>query len=299
MPDTTPTATPCVRHEPHPAHRYMLGRRLYQCPGVPRPGHLSCSLAALRQPHDAHDWQPQPGMDPLHCDGFEAAVPASPAPKAPQSDPKPAPVPDPAPGRNDMTHRTITGCPMACAEGHTYDGDCLMQAFAAPPTDPCTCPRGLWRRPPLAPDPGCSVHGQHPVPVPDPALVQRAAQALLGVPIRLSGGEADAAADAVLAELAPELARAQLGDRTRQELAELAVNAANALRDEKRHYEIACAEITRLRQRLEDAHTEGARLARLMGDLRRERDDERQRAEQAEAAGQLTLDTGDPPCPAS
>lgn len=33
----------------------------------------------------------------------------------------------------------------------------------------------------------------------------------------------------------------------RAELASLAVNAANALRDEKRHYEIACREIARLK----------------------------------------------------
>lgn len=36
-------------------------------------------------------------------------------------------------------------------------------------------------------------------------------------------------------------------DQAAPELASLAVNAANALRDEKRHYEIACEEIARLR----------------------------------------------------
>lgn len=41
-------------------------------------------------------------------------------------------------------------------------------------------------------------------------------------------------------------AEAQQQPETQTELASLAVNAANALRDEKRHYEIACQEIARL-----------------------------------------------------
>lgn len=39
--------------------------------------------------------------------------------------------------------------------------------------------------------------------------------------------------------------------RTEQELASVAVNAAHALQDERRHYEIACGEIANLRTRVE------------------------------------------------
>lgn len=33
------------------------------------PTRLLCSTATLRQPHPAHDWEPQPGMNPVHCPG--------------------------------------------------------------------------------------------------------------------------------------------------------------------------------------------------------------------------------------
>jgi hypothetical protein len=31
---------------------------------------VRCSRAILSRPHDAHDWEPQPGMDPVHCPGY-------------------------------------------------------------------------------------------------------------------------------------------------------------------------------------------------------------------------------------
>jgi len=44
---------------------------------------LHCSLAMLNRPHDAHLWEPQPGMTPLHCSGRSpwptTATPAAPA----------------------------------------------------------------------------------------------------------------------------------------------------------------------------------------------------------------------------
>ncbi|MET9190135.1 hypothetical protein ABZX63_33450 [Streptomyces tendae] len=33
------------------------------------PTSLPCSTATLRQPHPPHDWEPQPGMNPVHCPG--------------------------------------------------------------------------------------------------------------------------------------------------------------------------------------------------------------------------------------
>ncbi|WHM30256.1 hypothetical protein OH540_09495 [Streptomyces sp. BPPL-273] len=33
------------------------------------PTSLSCNHARLRQEHGPHDWEPQPGMDPVHCPG--------------------------------------------------------------------------------------------------------------------------------------------------------------------------------------------------------------------------------------
>ncbi|CAL9647726.1 hypothetical protein [Streptomyces sp. enrichment culture] len=33
------------------------------------PTSLPCSTTTLRQPHPAHDWEPQPGMNPVHCPG--------------------------------------------------------------------------------------------------------------------------------------------------------------------------------------------------------------------------------------
>lgn len=33
------------------------------------PTSLPCSSAAFRQPHPPHGWEPQPGMDAVHCPG--------------------------------------------------------------------------------------------------------------------------------------------------------------------------------------------------------------------------------------
>lgn len=33
------------------------------------PTSLPCSTATLRQPHPPHDWEPQPGMNPVRCPG--------------------------------------------------------------------------------------------------------------------------------------------------------------------------------------------------------------------------------------
>lgn len=59
--------------------------------------------------------------------------------------------------------------------------------------------------------------------------------------------------------------------QTERELASLAVNAANALRDEKRHYEIACQEIARLKARIAELETAAGLVAEyhlLMADDR-------------------------------
>jgi BMFP domain-containing protein YqiC len=32
---------------------------------------VPCSLAVLKRPHEAHTWEPQPGMNPVHCPGTE------------------------------------------------------------------------------------------------------------------------------------------------------------------------------------------------------------------------------------
>lgn len=34
------------------------------------PSRLPCSTATLHQPHPPHDWEPQPGMNPVHCPGY-------------------------------------------------------------------------------------------------------------------------------------------------------------------------------------------------------------------------------------
>ncbi|WP_019357957.1 hypothetical protein [Streptomyces sp. AA1529] len=49
-----------------------------------------------------------------------------------------------------------------------------------------------------------------------------------------------------------------------KELASLAVNAANALRDEKRHYEIACQDNARLREELRKAKRAVERVQRRL-----------------------------------
>ncbi|WP_109030097.1 hypothetical protein [Streptomyces rubrogriseus] len=33
------------------------------------PTSLPCNWARTRQPHPPHDWEPQPGMVPVHCPG--------------------------------------------------------------------------------------------------------------------------------------------------------------------------------------------------------------------------------------
>ncbi|MFH9574246.1 hypothetical protein ACH4MG_27360 [Streptomyces sp. NPDC017454] len=33
------------------------------------PTSLPCNWARTRQPHPPHDWEPQPGMNPVHCPG--------------------------------------------------------------------------------------------------------------------------------------------------------------------------------------------------------------------------------------
>ncbi|CAL9668250.1 hypothetical protein SUDANB145_07274 (plasmid) [Streptomyces sp. enrichment culture] len=80
-------------------------------------------------------------------------------------------------------------------------------------------------------------------------------------------------ADAVLAVPA---------DRAAEELASLAVNAANALRDEKRHYEIACEENARLRAEVERLRAD--RAAVLLEAIRRVEDPE-ERAKSSVGSG--------------
>lgn len=66
---------PCgeTRGGADPAHRYMLGRTVYQCPGgdVRPPDSVAgspCPLRALRKPHDAHDFRPTD--ESVHCPGY-------------------------------------------------------------------------------------------------------------------------------------------------------------------------------------------------------------------------------------
>ncbi|WP_097930918.1 MULTISPECIES: hypothetical protein [unclassified Streptomyces] len=33
---------------------------------------IPCSLAYCRQAHQAHSWEPQPGMNPVRCDGYSS-----------------------------------------------------------------------------------------------------------------------------------------------------------------------------------------------------------------------------------
>lgn len=47
---------------------------------------IPCSWGVLKQSHDAHSWEPQPGVPLVHCVGFEAAATARPAPKEPQGE---------------------------------------------------------------------------------------------------------------------------------------------------------------------------------------------------------------------
>lgn len=206
---------------------------------------VPCSAAVLRHPHASHGWTPQPGMTPVRCLGFEATATASPTPKAPQSEaPTPGGEATPNPCRCPCY-----GCKHNCAAHNPATaGEATQLGTAAATSNATAASVGV-----------------------DPALRDRIARAARTVPIRLGPnalamaqrgeaiilnyGEADDLAAAVLAELAPELTRADLGDRTHRELASLAMNAANALADEKRHYAIACAENARLRDRAERAET--------------------------------------------
>jgi hypothetical protein len=70
---------------------------------------------------------------------------------------------------------------------------------------------------------------------------------------------------AVIEATDPPAGRAPAADRAADELASLAVNAANALHDEKRHYEIACQENARL-------HAAIDRVRRLHDNLTAETD---------------------------
>ena len=46
---------------------------------------VGCSARTLRQDHEPHDWQPQPGMDAVHCPGYWIEAPPEPL-DAPESD---------------------------------------------------------------------------------------------------------------------------------------------------------------------------------------------------------------------
>lgn len=41
---------------------------------------IPCNWSAVRRPHAPHDWEPQPGMDPVRCAGLEGAASGSPGP---------------------------------------------------------------------------------------------------------------------------------------------------------------------------------------------------------------------------
>lgn len=75
--------TPCCGRTPF---ELPLGDRISSeapvtCPGPEQPAAgaqqpkearpaLPCNWARIRQQHTPHDWEPQPGMDPVHCPGF-------------------------------------------------------------------------------------------------------------------------------------------------------------------------------------------------------------------------------------
>lgn len=72
------------------------------------PTRLPCNHARLRQEHGPHDWEPQPGMDPVHCPGHG----------------QPETVAD--------WH--AAGCARACSEQHTYAwGRCALAPESARP----------------------------------------------------------------------------------------------------------------------------------------------------------------------
>jgi hypothetical protein len=43
-------------------------------PAPPEPTTVPCSRAVLKQPHLAHSWQPQPGMQAVLCNGVPAVI---------------------------------------------------------------------------------------------------------------------------------------------------------------------------------------------------------------------------------
>ncbi|WP_329472677.1 hypothetical protein OIE75_41060 (plasmid) [Streptomyces sp. NBC_01723] len=75
----------------------------------------------------------------------------------------------------------------------------------------------------------------------------------------------------------------QGADAVLAELASLAVNAGRALQDEKRHYEIACRENTRLRAELESERDASRRLLAQRQEMAEERYAWQQRGDRAEA----------------
>ncbi|MFH8531561.1 hypothetical protein ACH4GE_24460 [Streptomyces tendae] len=70
------------------------------------PTSLPCSTATLRQPHPPHDWEPQPGMNPVHC-----------------------------PGQSETAADWhAAGCARDCSEQHTYTwGRCALAPQSARP----------------------------------------------------------------------------------------------------------------------------------------------------------------------
>ncbi|MEO3978810.1 hypothetical protein [Streptomyces sp. CAU 1734] len=49
-----------------------------QQPATSSAQQVPCSTATLRRTHAPHDWQPQPGMTPVHCPGTTEATPDEP-----------------------------------------------------------------------------------------------------------------------------------------------------------------------------------------------------------------------------
>jgi hypothetical protein len=57
-------------------HNWGCGCPTDQAPAALAPV-LPCNWARTRTEHAPHDWEPQPGMDPVHCDGWSAEAPAA------------------------------------------------------------------------------------------------------------------------------------------------------------------------------------------------------------------------------
>lgn len=72
------------------------------------PTSLTCNWARTRQPHPPHGWEPQPGMDPVHCPGHGKA-------------------------EASVDWHTV-GCARDCSEQHTYTwGRCALAPDSARP----------------------------------------------------------------------------------------------------------------------------------------------------------------------